>query len=98
MTTISDSVVQFGTEMIPLGRLNASLGFTSGTTRGTSGSIRKAPDLSITTTPCSAATGAHASDTSSGTSNMAISTPSECLRRDLADRDLLAADRQHPAC
>ena len=71
-----DSVVQFGTEMMPFGPRPAASGLTSGTTSGTSGSIRNAPDLSITTTPRAAATGAHSAETSSGTSNIARSTPS----------------------
>src|SRR6202020_2771430 len=75
-TTIIDSVVQLGTAMIPRGRLAAAAGLTSGTTRGTSGSSRNAPDLSMTTTPRAAATGAQSAETSSGTSNMARSTPS----------------------
>ena len=45
-------VVQFGLAMIPRGRFKASSGFTSGTTRGTSFSIRKALELSIITAPC----------------------------------------------
>ena len=74
--TMSDSVVQFGTEMMPLGRLFAASGLTSGTTSGTSGSIRNAPDLSITTAPRDAATGAQSTETSSGTSIITRSTPS----------------------
>src|SRR5215472_9918781 len=38
--------------------------------------MRNAPDLSITTAPLAAACGAHCFDTSSGTSNIARSTPS----------------------
>src|SRR6185437_7319137 len=74
--TISDSVVQFGLEMMPLGRRPTSAGLTSGTTSGTSGSMRKAPELSTATAPRAAATGAHWAETSSGTSNMATSMPS----------------------
>src|SRR5581483_1707948 len=75
--TISDSVVQFGLATMPLGRLARCSGLTSGTTSGTSGSIRKAPELSTATAPRAAATGAHWADTSSGTSNMATSMPDE---------------------
>ena len=71
-----ESVVQFGLEIIPFGLFLTCSGFTSGTTSGTSLSIRKAPELSTTTQPLLAATGAHCRDTSSGTSNMAISIPS----------------------
>ncbi|CAM5714795.1 hypothetical protein STENM223S_11726 [Streptomyces tendae] len=74
--TIMDSVVQFGLATMPRGRIRSVCGLTSGTTSGTSGSIRNAPELSTTTTPLAAATGAHCAETSSGTSNMATSTPS----------------------
>src|SRR5579862_10064610 len=74
--TISDSVVQFGFAMIPFGRRARCSGLISGTTSGTSGSIRNAPELSTATAPRSAATGAHSAETSSGTSNMATSMPS----------------------
>ena len=72
-----ERVVQFGLEIIPLGRFLISFGFTSGTTRGTFLSMRKAPELSTTTAPRCAAIGAHSADISSGTSNMAISIPSK---------------------
>ena len=64
-----------------LGPVGGCSGLTSGTTSGTSGSIRNAPELSTTTAPRAAATGAHCADTSSGTSNMATSTPSNDLLR-----------------
>ena len=38
--------------------------------------MRKAPELSTAIAPCATATGAHVALTSSGTSNMAMSTPS----------------------
>ena len=72
-----ESVVQLGLLMIPRGRFFASSGFTSGTTSGTSLSIRKAPELSTATAPRAAAIGAHSAETSSGTSNIATSTPSK---------------------
>ena len=68
--------MQFGFEIIPFGRFLVCSGFTSGTTRGTSGSIRNAPELSTTTAPRAAAIGPHSAETSSGTSNIATSTPS----------------------
>lgn len=71
-----ERVVQFGLAMIPRGRIRVVCGLTSGTTRGTSGSIRKAPELSTTITPLAAAIGAQCAATSSGTSNIATSTPS----------------------
>ena len=76
MATIIESVVQFGLEIIPLGRFFISFGLTSGTTRGTFLSIRNAPELSTTTAPRAAAIGAHSAEISSGTSNIAISIPS----------------------
>ncbi len=75
--TIMESVVQLGLAMIPRGRIRTACGLTSGTTSGTSGSIRNVPELSTTTAPLAAARGAHCSATSSGTSNMATSTPSK---------------------
>src|SRR5215831_9646408 len=63
--------------MMPLGRWATISGLTSGTTSGTSGSMRNAPELSTTTAPRAAAIGAHCAETSSGTSNMATSTPSK---------------------
>src|SRR2546421_404150 len=62
--------------MIPFGRLRTCSGLISGTTSGTSGSIRNAAELSTATAPRAAAIGAHCADTSSGTSNIATSTPS----------------------
>ena len=69
-------VVQFGLEIIPSGRFLVCSGFTSGTTSGTWSFILKAPELSTATAPRSTAIGAQISDTSSGTSNIAISMPS----------------------
>ena len=51
-------VVQLGLAMMPLGRCAKAWAFTSGTTSGTSGSIRHAEELSITTAPACATTGA----------------------------------------
>ena len=55
-------VVQFGLAMIPFGHLATSPGLISGTTSGTSGSIRNAEELSITTAPAAAAAGANSSE------------------------------------
>ena len=44
-------VVQLGLAMMPRGRVRASLALHSGTTRGTSSSMRKAEELSIITAP-----------------------------------------------
>ena len=62
--------------MIPFGRFRVCAALTSGTTSGTSSSIRNAPLLSTATTPLAAAIGAQTAEISSGTSNMATSTPS----------------------
>ena len=51
-TTTIIMVVQFGLAMMPRGRTRASSALHSGTTRGTSASIRKALELSIITAPC----------------------------------------------
>ncbi|CAB4832811.1 unannotated protein [freshwater metagenome] len=69
--------MQFGFEIIPLGRFLISCGLTSGTISGTSASIRNAPELSTTTAPRAAAIGAHSAEISSGTSNIATSMPSK---------------------
>ncbi len=45
-------VVQLGLAMMRRGGLTASPGFTSGTTSGTSASMRKALELSIIRVPC----------------------------------------------
>ncbi|CAB4582262.1 unannotated protein [freshwater metagenome] len=68
--------MQFGLLIIPFGRSLVFSPFTSGTTSGTPGSIRNAPELSTAMAPRAAAIGAHCAETSSGTSNMATSTPS----------------------
>ena len=44
-------VVQFGLAMMPRGRFRASSALHSGTTKGTSSSMRKADELSIITQP-----------------------------------------------
>ena len=51
-------VVQLGLAMMPLGVCRAASGLTSETTSGTSGSIRQADELSMTTAPAAAALGA----------------------------------------
>ena len=50
-TTTIIIVVQLGLAMMPRGRTNASSALHSGTTRGTSSSMRKADELSIITAP-----------------------------------------------
>ncbi len=51
-------VVQLGLATIPLGRSARAWALTSGTTSGTSGSMRHAEELSTTVTPAAAAFGA----------------------------------------
>ena len=70
-------VVQLALLMMPRGRRRIASWLTSGTTSGTSRSIRNAAELSTTVAPRETATGAHSSDTSSGTSNIATSMPSK---------------------
>ena len=67
-------VEQFGLAMMPL-CVSISSGFTSGTTKGTSGSIRNALELSMTMAPRFAASGANVLEIDPP-ANRAISTPS----------------------
>ncbi len=68
-------VVQFGLAMMPFGRCRAASGFTSETTSGTSGSIRQAEELSITTGPCEATFSARALDVAPPAENRTMSRP-----------------------
>ena len=68
-------VVQFGLAMMPFGRLATSASLTSATTRGTSGSIRHADELSITAAPASATFGASASEVDPPAEKIATSSP-----------------------
>src|SRR3954452_334574 len=68
-------VEQFGLAMMPLCRAT-SCGLTSGTTRGTSGSIRKALELSTTTAPARAAIGLNSREIDAGVLDRTMSTPS----------------------
>lgn len=68
-------VVQFGLAMIPLGRSAIACGLTSETTRGTSGSLRQAEELSITTAPCEATFSASAFDVAPPAENSTMSSP-----------------------
>ena len=61
MTTTIWMVEQLGLAMIPLCHSTSS-GLTSGTTKGTPGSIRQAEELSTTTQPASRAMGANLSE------------------------------------
>ena len=71
-------VVQFGLAMMPLGSRLPSTSrekLTSDTTSGTSGSLRQADELSITTTPASANRGACTRDIVAPAENSAMSRP-----------------------
>ena len=66
-------VVQLGLAMMPFGRCASMWALTSGTTSGTSGSIRQAEELSITVAPACATTGAKARDVVFPAENRAMS-------------------------
>ena len=68
-------VEQFGLAMTPLCQLT-SPGFTSGTTSGTSSSMRNALELSIMTAPWETTASRMAFDTEPPAENSAMSTPS----------------------
>ena len=67
-------VEQLGLAMIFLGVTRASVGFTSGTTRGTSSAIRKALELSIISAPWRVITSAYLREVSPPAETKAIST------------------------
>src|SRR6266850_7304090 len=68
-------VEQFGFATIPLGIFLSASAFTSGTTRGTSGSMRQALELSTTIAPALAAIGLDSRLTDAGVLDRTISTP-----------------------
>src|SRR6266702_1805527 len=71
-------VEQFGLAMIPFFAYRAmAWGFTSGTTSGTSGSIRQAPELSMQTAPARAAEGQNSFDRSPPAEKRAMSIPAK---------------------
>ncbi|MPM73628.1 hypothetical protein SDC9_120610 [bioreactor metagenome] len=78
-------VVQLGFAMTPLGRSLASAAFTSGTTKGTSASIRKALELSIITAPYFVMVSANSLEVPAPAEVKAISTP---LKSSLCCRSL----------
>ena len=69
-------VEQFGLAMMPLGVSAAAAAFTSGTIKGTSGSARKADELSTTSAPLLAAIGDQCRDVPPPAENNASGTPS----------------------
>jgi hypothetical protein len=68
-------VVQLGLATIPLGIVMRACSFTSGTTRGTSGSIRHADELSMTVAPARAKRGASSLEDVAPEDIRAMSTP-----------------------
>src|SRR5438270_13606396 len=72
---------QFGLAMIPFLMFFNSDAFTSGTTSGTSGSIRQADELSITVAPALAAIGLNSRLTDAGVLDRTRSTPANASAR-----------------
>src|ERR1700730_8066230 len=70
-------VVQLGLATIPFGMEARVSTLTSGTTRGTSGSMRHAEELSTTIAPAAATLGANSRDVDAPFENRAISIPSK---------------------
>ena len=70
-------VEQFGLAMMPRRMRDSASGFTSGTTSGTSGSMRNWLVLSITMHPASAARGAWIADTAAPGLNRPMSQPAK---------------------
>src|SRR5437588_3031016 len=74
-------VEQFGLATIPFGMLRRASAFTSGTTSGTSGSMRQALELSITIAPARAAIGLDPRLTDAGVDDSTMSTPANASGR-----------------
>ncbi len=74
-TGIAAIVVQFGLAMMPLRASRSAPGFTSETTSGTSGSMRHAEELSMTTAPAAANRSACAFDVAPPAEKSATSIP-----------------------
>src|ERR1019366_10626606 len=74
-------VEQFGLATMPFGIFLSASGFTSGTTSGTSGSMRHALELSITIAPAFAAIGLDSRLTEAGVLDNTISTPTNASGR-----------------
>ncbi len=68
-------VVQLGLATMPLGMERSSAALASGTTRGTSGSMRHAEELSITMAPAATNRGASTRETEAGAEHSARSIP-----------------------
>ena len=93
-TGMAAMVVQFGLATMPLGRSASAWGFTSDTTSGTSGSMRHADELSITTAPAAAKRGARAREPVAPAENRAMSRPAESAVAASSTDDLGALPRQ----
>src|SRR5205085_3233843 len=74
-------VVQFGLATIPFGIDWRAWAFTSGTTSGTSGSMRQADELSMTIAPALAAIGLNSRLTEAGVLDKTRSTPAKASGR-----------------
>src|SRR6516225_7146480 len=74
-------VEQLGLATIPLGIRARAPALTSGTTSGTSGSMRQALELSMTTAPARAAMGLYSRLTDAGVLDRTISTPANASGR-----------------
>src|SRR3954452_16498156 len=68
-------VEQFGLATMPLGMYDSAWALTSGTTSGTSGSIRHADELSTTMAPAFAAIGLNSRLIAAGVLDSTMSTP-----------------------
>ena len=87
-TGMATMVVQFGLATIPLGMESSAAALASGTTSGTSGSMRQADELSMTMAPAAARRGARVRETEAGAEHNARSMPGEIGREGVLDDDL----------
>ena len=76
-TGIAAIVVQLGFATMPLGIERSACALTSGTTSGTSGSMRQADELSMTMAPAAASRGASSRDEEAPDEASAISMPEQ---------------------
>src|SRR5262249_38056356 len=74
-------VEQFGLATMPLGIRRSASALTSGTTSGTSGSMRQALELSMTIAPAFAAIGLVSRLTDAGVLDRTVSTPGKAAGR-----------------
>src|SRR5262245_39384368 len=74
-------VEQFGLATMPFGMCRKASALTSGTTSGTSGSMRQALELSMTTAPARAASGDDSRLTEAGVLDSTTSTPANASAR-----------------